>query len=171
MLGSSWRWKSLATPAAPIGQVSRARYPATSPGFTLIEILVALSILAMVVIAMTRAFDAGLRWTGRNSDRTAATNLALQRLEQIRSWVEGSPDQLVRSLRFASLDAPPWQEPRARLSGDFPRFERETIVDDAAERFPYGQGWLSARVVTVRIYAVSGPGAIAELTTVVAEYP
>ncbi len=161
----------MTTRATPIWPVASSRYPAASPGFTLVEILVALSILAMAVIAMTRAFDISLTWTGRSNDRTIATNLALQRLEQIKSWLEGTPDQSARSLRFASLSAPPWLEPRTRLSGDLPRFERETLVEDASERFPYGRGWLSAKVVTVRIYAGQGSDAIAELTTVVAEYP
>lgn len=161
----------VATAATPNWRVARSRYPVAGPGFTLVEILVALSILALAVIAMTRAFDVSLGWTARSNDRTIAANLASQRIEQIKSWLEGTPDQSVRSLRFASLAAPPWMEPRTRLSGDLSRFERETLVEDVAERFPYGRGWLSARVVTVRIYAVQGSAAIADLATVIAEYP
>lgn len=144
---------------------------AGSGGFSLTEILIALSVLAVAVIGLVRAFDVSLAWSSRSNDRTVAANLAQQRLEQIKSWVEGSQDQFVRSTRFASLSVPPWKEVRATMPGEMSRFERETLVEDVDKRFGGALSGLSARVITVRIYLRGGDTPISELMTVVTERP
>jgi len=62
-------------------------------GFTLIEILVALSLLAVVILAASHAFLTTLTLTSRGSKLTVASTLATQKLEEIRSRVEGQRDQ------------------------------------------------------------------------------
>ena len=140
-------------------------------GFTLVEILVALSILSLLVIGLIRAFDVGLGWTGKSHDQTVAINLAGQRLEQLQALVEGSPDGLERARRFAALSAPPWQEARSPLPGELARFERETVIEDAESRFGPGRPGAPAKIVTVRIYRIGNGPRMAELTTVVVEQP
>ncbi len=71
---SLWRWKDAAR--------RRQR------GFTLIEVLVALTILAMSILFITRAFLILLQVTNRGGNTTVAAALAVRRLEQVR----GSPE-------------------------------------------------------------------------------
>jgi type II secretion system protein I len=149
----------------------RPRIQRASPGFSLVEILVALSIMALVVIGLIRAFDVSLAWTARSNDQTVAINLAQQRIEQVKAWVEGSPDQLVRAQRFLSLAAPPWREPRTSLPGELSRFDRETVIEDVGSQQATQQGWPNAKIVRVRIYPIRSATTMAELTTVVAEQP
>jgi prepilin-type N-terminal cleavage/methylation domain-containing protein len=140
-------------------------------GFTITEILVALSILALAVVALMRAFDIGLGWTARGNDQTVAVNLAQQRIEQIKAWVEGSTDPLERIQRFAALGTVPWQEPRTRLTGELSRFARETVVSDDGVADEEPRTGLGARLITVRIYLSDAPAPVAELTAMVTAQP
>lgn len=55
--------------------------------FTFIELLVALSLLAVVSLFILQAFIMGMAHAGRSNERAAATTIALQVMEQIRGSV------------------------------------------------------------------------------------
>jgi len=57
--------------------------PAPARGFTLIEILVAFAILAVVLVALYRVFGGGLATTARLEQRTAALLMARSMLERV----------------------------------------------------------------------------------------
>lgn len=54
-------------------------------GFTFIEVIVALSLFALVAVILLQAFTIGIAHAGRSNERAAATTLAIQILEQIRA--------------------------------------------------------------------------------------
>jgi len=59
----------------------------TTSGFSFIELLVALSLLAAVSVFILQGFIAAMAHAGRSNERAAATTLALQLMEQIRGSV------------------------------------------------------------------------------------
>lgn len=62
-------------------------------GFTIIEVLVALTLLAVVILLVTRAFLVVLSVTSQGGRVTTATALAAKQLETIRAQVEAQPDR------------------------------------------------------------------------------
>jgi len=77
---------------------ARGRRCARGPaGFTYMELLVALSLLAAVSLLILQTFIVGMAHAGRANERAAATTLALQVMEQIRAsanpytWVNAGP--------------------------------------------------------------------------------
>ena len=63
---------------------NRAR---TDAGFTFIELLVAMSLLAVVSFFILQSFVSGMTYAGRANERAAATTVAMQVTEQIRASV------------------------------------------------------------------------------------
>lgn len=74
-----------------------------SSGFSLIEVLVALTLLAIVMLVLTRAFLNIIMVTSRGGNLTVATGLAIKRLDEIRARVEAQPDQLTWRNNFCSI--------------------------------------------------------------------
>jgi prepilin-type N-terminal cleavage/methylation domain-containing protein len=88
-------------------------------GFTLVEVVVALTILALSVLLITRAFLTIIEVMNRGGNLTVGTSLATRVLEQVRGHVEGQTDTATWSAVFAGI---------APASGTF--------------GFPYGRyGW------------------------------
>lgn len=58
-----------------------------SDGFSFMELIVALSLLAVISIFVLQAFIVGMAHAGRSNERAAATTLAMQVMEQIRASV------------------------------------------------------------------------------------
>lgn len=56
-------------------------------GFTYLELLVALSLLAAVSLFILQPFIAGMAHAGRANERTAATTIAIRIMEQVRASV------------------------------------------------------------------------------------
>lgn len=56
-------------------------------GFTFVELVVALTLLAVISIFVLQAFIVGMAHAGRSNERAAATTLAIQIIEQIRASV------------------------------------------------------------------------------------
>lgn len=73
-------------------------------GFTLVEIVVSLTILAMSILLVTRAFLIVLQVTNQGGNRTVATSLAVRVLEDYRARVEG---QSTSGAWVAEFDAIP----------------------------------------------------------------
>lgn len=58
-----------------------------SDGFSFMELIVALSLLAVISVFVLQAFIAGMAHAGRSDERAAATTLAIQVMEQVRASV------------------------------------------------------------------------------------
>ena len=76
-------------------------------GFSLIEVLVALTLLAIVMLVLTRAFLTIIMVTSRGGNQTVATGLAMKKLDEIRARVEAQPDQLTWRSNFCSIAQDP----------------------------------------------------------------
>jgi prepilin-type N-terminal cleavage/methylation domain-containing protein len=74
-------------------------------GFTLVEIVVALTILAMSILLVTRAFLTILQVTNQGGNRTVATSLAVRVLEEYRARVEGQSTSTLWSAAFDAIPA------------------------------------------------------------------
>jgi len=72
-------------------------------GFTIIEILVALTLLAAVILLVTRAFLVVLSVTSQGGRLTVATALAAKQVEAIRTQVEAQPDRDAWRAAFCTI--------------------------------------------------------------------
>jgi len=80
---------------------------AQSGGFTIIEVLVALTLLAAVILLVTRAFLTVLSVTSQGGRVTVATALAAKQLEAVRTRVEAQPDRTNWRNEFCAIAAQP----------------------------------------------------------------
>src|SRR3972149_3161538 len=76
-------------------------------GFTIIEVLVALTLLAAVILLVTRAFLTVLSVTSQGGRVTVATALAAKQLEAVRTRVEAQPDRTNWRNEFCAIAAQP----------------------------------------------------------------
>jgi prepilin-type N-terminal cleavage/methylation domain-containing protein len=89
-------------------------------GFTLIEVLVALTVLALSILLITRAFLTILTVTNQGGNLTVASSLAMRVLEEIRAEVEGQSTSSTWTAEFDSIPASagptPFPAPYVRYS-------------------------------------------------------
>lgn len=88
-------------------------------GFTLVEIVVSLTILAMSILLVTRAFLIVLQVTNQGGNRTVATSLAVRVLEEVRARVEGQSTSTAWSTAFEAISGSgptPFPAPYARYA-------------------------------------------------------
>ncbi|MDQ7849227.1 MAG: prepilin-type N-terminal cleavage/methylation domain-containing protein [Armatimonadota bacterium] len=76
-------------------------------GFTIVEVLVALTLLATVVLLATRALVTVLTVTGWGGRVTVASALAARQMEAIRSRVEARPDRTSWRKAFCDVATQP----------------------------------------------------------------
>ncbi len=76
-------------------------------GFTIVEVLVALTLLAAVVLLATRALVTVLSVTGWSGRVTVASALAARQMEAIRTRVEAQPDRMSWRRAFCEVAAEP----------------------------------------------------------------
>lgn len=72
-------------------------------GFTFVELIVALTLLAVISIFVLQAFIAGMAHAGRSNERASATTLAIQVMEQIRASVNPYTEVAFGSIPRSSL--------------------------------------------------------------------
>ncbi|MGQ0571614.1 MAG: type IV pilus modification PilV family protein [Armatimonadota bacterium] len=72
-------------------------------GFTLIEVVVALSILAMSILLVSRAFLIILQVTNQGGNRTVASSLAVRVLEEVRSRPESQSNTVGWLVGFGNV--------------------------------------------------------------------
>ena len=98
------------------------------PGFTLMEVIVALTVLAMSILFITRAFLTLLQVTNEGGNVTVASSLAVKTLEQIRS---GPESQSSTAGWTAQFDAVANQGP-ATFPAPHTRYSYEVRVDEVS---------------------------------------
>ncbi|MDR7544986.1 MAG: type II secretion system protein [Armatimonadota bacterium] len=134
----------------------RRRLRRAEEGFSFIELLVALSLLAGVSLFIFQTFIAGMAHAGRANERAAATMVALQIMEQVRASV--NPYEMVGFVDLPRT-ALPLPAPYSGIANPTPhRFEVAVDVtrDDN----------LTLTTVTVQVYRPSDTTPFVTLTTV-----
>jgi prepilin-type N-terminal cleavage/methylation domain-containing protein len=98
-----------------------------SRGFTLVEIIVALTILAMSILLVTRAFLVLLQGTNSSGNRTVAASLAVRIMEQTRALPESQSSTAAWISSFDSIVATTgW----VRFSAPYTNYEYQLDVND-----------------------------------------
>jgi len=97
---------------------SKQRLADCNAGFTLIETLIAISILMIAVLSIIQLFPLGLKASLQAKNVTVATNLAQAKLEEIIS--DNYDDLTVGTTTEPSLSA---------IDSDFSNFTRVTVIN------------------------------------------
>jgi len=108
------------------------------PGYSLIELMLAVSLFALAILTTLGAFNLALKVTKAAREITVATNLAEQIIEQLRE----------KSFSSINLDQNPTAQATTKLPGGFTK----TTID-------YYEGNDKIKQVTVEVYWESRPEA------------
>lgn len=123
-------------------------------GFTLVEVLVALTLLAFVLLPVMVGLSQALVSTSESSITAAATSIARDKNEQLKSLVRGS------SSGFAALATQPREPADFRPGDSF--FQVEVTVETVRPDDSQHSGMKKA---TVRVYRAGGDRPVTTLTT------
>ncbi len=104
-------------------------------GFTIIEILVALTLLAAVILLVTRAFLTVLSVTSQGGRVTVATALASRQVEAIRSRVEAQPDRGAWRREFCGIAA----QPTTAFGAPYGAYSYRVVLNEQAVEAAAGQ--------------------------------
>ncbi len=104
-------------------------------GFTIIEILVALTLLAAVILLVTRALLTVLSVTSQGGRVTVATALAAKQLEAIRTRVEAQPDRSGWRNEFCTIAA----QATAAFGAPYGAYSYRVLLNDQAVSPTAGQ--------------------------------
>lgn len=85
--------------------IRRHRRAGRATGFTLVEVLVAMVILGVGIMAIVQLFPQSLRQTRVNAERTDVGQLASSKLDRLRMEGVGSMDQWIIENAMRNLDA------------------------------------------------------------------
>ena len=108
---------------------------AQSGGFTIIEVLVALTLLAAVILLVTRAFLTVLSVTSQGGRVTVATALAAKQLEAVRTRVEAQPDRTNWRNEFCAIAA----QPTTVFAAPYGAYSYRVLLNDQAVSAAPGQ--------------------------------
>ncbi|HEX2024089.1 MAG TPA: type II secretion system protein, partial [Acidimicrobiales bacterium] len=132
--------------------------PRGEDGFSLVELLVAMSVFGLVMTAVTGAFISSTRSIGAQRLRTAATRVATGHLERL------------RTLPFGELDAQAGQTTTTTPDGRSFTIDTSVTPIDAATGQPLAGG--RVKQITATVAWVSGGATLqASYTTAVTEGP
>src|SRR3970040_1644343 len=104
-------------------------------GFTIIEVLVALTLLAAVILLVTRAFLTVLSVTSRGGRGTVATALGAKPLEGGRTRVEAQPDRTNWRNEFCAIAA----QPTTAFAAPYGAYSYRVLLNDQAVAAAPGQ--------------------------------
>lgn len=105
-------------------------------GFTIMEILVALTLLAVVMLLGTRAFLTILSVTNRGGNLTVASGLAAKKLEEVRTLVEAQPNRTTwRTGWCANIVA----QPTTAFPAPYAAYSYRVLINDSAISAKPGQ--------------------------------
>src|SRR3972149_3638890 len=129
-------------------------------GFTLIEVLVALTLLAAVILLVTRAFLTVLSVTSQGGRVTVATALAAKQLEAVRTRGEAQPDRANWRNEVCAITAQPTTAVAAGGGG-----QRGSAPDCTNEATLTQDDRL--RGVTVEVFFQGGGQPVARMTSAI----
>lgn len=122
----------------------RARPSSLRAGFNLIEVLIALAILAAVFVPVFSLFQSGVRATKSSEDRMRALNVALQQIEAVRHAASINKESLEQVVVQHLVDN----------GGQFPVYtvdERYTVETEVDPDFQVDEGGVQATVTRVKV--------------------
>ncbi|MDR7417482.1 MAG: prepilin-type N-terminal cleavage/methylation domain-containing protein [Armatimonadota bacterium] len=139
-------------------------------GFTLVEVIVALTLLAMSVLVISRAFLTLMQVTYRGGNQTVATSLAVRKLEEIRARPEGQGRYDAWATEWANIV----NEGPTPFPAPFGNYEYQVVVN-AVTTSPATPAWLtdppyhenSIKWITVRVTYRGGPDPLAVVSSAV----
>lgn len=112
-------------------------------GFTLVESAIAIVVLLIGLLAVIQFFPFGIEIIGNANNRTIASNLALSKIEEIRS-------ETYDDISTGTL------ETKSRMSSDpdsyLYDFQRETIVEFVDSDFNTSVSDVGLKKITVNVY-------------------
>src|SRR3990172_5628224 len=123
-------------PGGGAGAMVRGRRRQT--GFTIIEVLVALTLLAAVILLVTRAFLTVLSVTSQGGRVTVATALAAKQLEAVRTRVEAQPDRTNWRNEFCAIAA----QAMTAFAAPYGAYSYRVLLNDQAVSAAPGRGGL-----------------------------
>ncbi len=125
-------------------------------GFTFVELMVALSLFAVVSLFVLQSFIGGIAHAGRSNENAAATTLAIQIMEQIRA--SANPYEMVNIINLTRRPLP-LPAPYAGVVNPAPyAFEAAVALNQNPD--------LTIIAATVEIYRPSDVTPFVTLTTV-----
>ncbi len=141
--------------AAPQG-AERTVPAGRDAGFTFVELIVALTLLATVSLFILQAFVSSMTYAGRSNERAAATTIAMQIMEQIRASV--NPYTMVGFVGLARTPLP-LPAPYAGVTNPTPHtFQVAVNITQNAD--------LTLTTASVQVYRPSDVTPFVELTSV-----
>jgi prepilin-type N-terminal cleavage/methylation domain-containing protein len=155
-----------------VSRAAQCRRPARSPagGFTLVEVIVALTLLAMSILFVSRAFLILMQVTYQGGNQTVATSLAVRKLEEIRARPEAQARFDAWSTEWDNIA----NEPPTAFPAPFANYEYQVIVNTVTTS-PGLPTWLtdppyhenSIKWITVRVTYRGGPDPLAVVSSAV----
>lgn len=118
----------------------KKNYLANRHGFTLVEVLVALSVFTIAVLVIIQLFPAGIQSVGLSTNEISATNLAQAALEN----AKGAAYDEVESKSRQPISTDP--------NNPFSRFDTELIVEYIDSNLNPAGSDLGLKKITVIIY-------------------
>ncbi|MDI6772200.1 MAG: type II secretion system protein [bacterium] len=101
-------------------------------GFTLIEVIVALTILAMSILLITRAFLILIQVTNQGGNKTVASALAVRVLEEVRSRPESQSSSAGWTANFDAI-AP---QPLTNFGAPYSNYAFQVLVNQVDLSLP-----------------------------------
>jgi len=117
-------------------------------GFTLVELVVGLTLFAGVSLFLLQAFMDGMLYANRSDERAAATSIGMQVMEQIRA--SANPYTMVGFVPIIARTNLPLPSPYSGISNPTPHTFQASVVTTSDAN-------LTLRTVTVNIYRPQDP--------------
>lgn len=136
----------------PAGSFSKCR------GLSLIEVIIALTILTFGCLTVFRMFHLGISYSGNIGDEAMASVIAQKKLDEIRSWAYRKQSG---AYNFVKGDWAIWDD-KTFVDSEYSKFHIVTHVEDhelkspSSNVQPYHQMSGSAKIVKVVVSWVSG---------------
>jgi|GEM_PF-1429275 hypothetical protein len=131
---------------------------ANGRGLSLIEVIIALTILTFGCLTVFRMFHLGISYSGNIGDEAMASVIAQKKLDEIRSWAYRKQSG---AYNFVKGDWAIWDD-KTFVDSEYSKFRIATLVEDrelkspSSNVQPYHQMSCSAKIVKVVVSWVSG---------------
>jgi Tfp pilus assembly protein PilE len=105
-----------------------------SAGLTMVEVLIALGVITVGLVALFAAMPLGTSLIGESNRKTIATFLAQQRMEQIKNarWTLAPPDTLGGAESNGTAAVAQWPDEDYGTDASYPGFRRAVRIADCS---------------------------------------